>query len=131
LIVYFSNTSGFTDKFVRKLGLPAERIPLMTADAASYVAPAEFVLIVPTYGANGRDYVPKQVIKFLNRPENRGRLRGVIAAGNRNFLEDYARAGDIIAAKCNVPMLYRFELDGTTDDVDNIQKGLKLFWETK
>lgn len=131
MIVYFSNTSGFTEKFVRKLGLPAERIPLMTSEATNFEVDAEFVLVLPTYGANGRDFVPKQVIKFLNNPVNRALLRGVIAAGNRNFLADYCKAGDIIAAKCNVPLLYRFELDGTPDDVENTQKGLKLFWETK
>lgn len=131
MIVYFSNTSSFTEKLVRKLGLPAERIPLKTPEAQSFEVHTEFVLIFPTYGANGRDFVPKQVIKFLNNPLNRGLLRGVIGSGNRNFLEDYTRGADIVAAKCNVPLLYRFELDGTPDDVDNIQKGLKLFWETK
>jgi len=37
-------------------------------------------------------------------------LRGVIASGNRNFGEAYGRAGDVIARKCGVPWLYRFEL---------------------
>lgn len=131
MIVYFSNTSNFTEKLVRKLDLPAERIPLKTPEAAVFEVSAEFVLVLPTYGANGRDFVPKQVIKFLNNPTNRSLIRGVIATGNRNFLADYAKGGDIVAAKCNVPLLYRLELDGTPDDVDNIQKGLKLFWETK
>lgn len=131
MIVYFSNTSEFTEKLVNKLGLPALRIPLKTADAENFVVNEEYVLITPTYGANGRDFVPRQVVKFLKNTNNRGFLRGVIASGNRNFLEDYGKAGDIIAAKCNVPYLYRFELDGSTDDVQKIQKGLKNFWETR
>lgn len=131
MIVYFSNISEFTEKLVRKLDLPASRIPLKTSEAETFVVHEEFVLITPTYGANGRDFVPKQVVKFLNNANNRGLIRGVIASGNRNFLEDYAVAGEIIATKCQVPFLYRFELDGSTDDVDNIQKGLKQFWETK
>lgn len=131
MIVYFSNTSGFTDKLVEKLELPALRIPLKTAEAEIFEVYEEYVLITPTYGANGRDFVPRQVVKFLKNTNNRGLLRGVIASGNRNFLEDYGKAGSIIAAKCNVPYLYCFELDGSTDDVQKIQKGLKHFWETR
>jgi protein involved in ribonucleotide reduction len=127
VIVYFSNYSGFTDKFVMKLGLEAVRIPLKTVEAATFEVDTEFVLVTPTYGANGRDFVPKQVIKFLNNTKNRELLRGVIGSGNRNFLDDYAKAADVVSAKCHVPLLYRFELDGTPDDVDNILTGLKKF----
>lgn len=37
----------------------------------------------------------------------------MIAAGNRNFGDGWGRAGDVIAQKCAVPYLYRFELMGT------------------
>lgn len=90
----------------------------------------DFVLITPTYGANGRDFVPRQVIRFLNNIENRTHLIGVIASGNLNFLDDYARAGDVIAQKCQVPLLYRFELAGTPEDVEKVQEGLDIFCRT-
>ncbi|HBV5159227.1 TPA: class Ib ribonucleoside-diphosphate reductase assembly flavoprotein NrdI, partial [Klebsiella oxytoca] len=54
---------------------------------------------------------------------------GVIAAGNRNFGEAYGRAGDVIKHKCGVPYLYRFELMGTPQDVDNVRKGVSEFWQ--
>jgi protein involved in ribonucleotide reduction len=72
--------------------------------------------------------VPRQVIKFLNNEENRSLLRGVIGAGNTNFGETYCLAADVVAAKCSVPVLYRFELMGTSDDVDRVQQGLEEFW---
>ncbi len=72
--------------------------------------------------------MPKQVIRFLNDPGNRSLIRGVIAAGNTNFGTGYGLAGDVIAAKCHVPVLYRFELFGTPDDVDIVRRGLELFW---
>ena len=60
-----------------------------------------YVLVVPTYGGgDGQGAVPKQVIRFLNDPQNRSLIRGVIGAGNTNFGEAYGLAGDIIAAKC-------------------------------
>lgn len=40
--------------------------------------------------------VPRQAIRFLNDPHNRQLIRGVIAAGNRNFGEAYGQAGDVI-----------------------------------
>ncbi|BBI61258.1 hypothetical protein HSBAA_25640 [Vreelandella sulfidaeris] len=53
----------------------------------------------------------------------------MIAAGNTNFGDAYGLAGDIIAKKCHVPLLYRFELFGTDDDVANVRKGVEEFWK--
>ena len=55
----------------------------------------------------------------------------MIAGGNTNFGEAYGLAGDIIAAKCRVPMLYRFELFGTPEDVDAVNQGLDSFWHSQ
>ncbi len=125
-VVYFSSVSGNTHRFVDKLHLdrPALRIPLHARDEHLTVT-EPYVLIVPTYGGgNGAGAVPKQVIRFLNDPANRALVRGVVGAGNTNFGEHYALAGDIIAAKCQVPHLYRFELFGTPDDVRRVRDGL-------
>lgn len=34
-------------------------------------------------------------------------------------------AGDVISAKLNIPHLYRFELAGTTKDLQQVAEGLK------
>ncbi|MEK1897912.1 MAG: class Ib ribonucleoside-diphosphate reductase assembly flavoprotein NrdI [Rhizobium sp.] len=126
-IVYFSSRSENTHRFVTKLGLPAQRIPI--GGDASLAVSSPFVLIVPTYcGEGGKGAVPKEVIRFLNDAENRSNIRGVIAAGNSNFGATFGIAGDIISAKCQVPYLYRFELLGTVADVDNVRHGLERFW---
>ncbi len=128
-LVYFSSVSGNTHRFIQKLGLPAQRIPLYATEDP-LVVDEPFVLIVPTYGGGPETRaVPKQVIRFLNDERNRKHLRGVIAAGNTNFGEAYGIAGDIIARKCQVPHLYRFELFGTPDDVTAVQNGLEHFWK--
>ncbi|WP_307866481.1 class Ib ribonucleoside-diphosphate reductase assembly flavoprotein NrdI [Leucobacter chromiisoli] len=128
-LVYFSSASGNTHRFVQKLGQPAVRIPLYAKDEP-LVVDEPFVLIVPTYGGGPETRaVPKQVIRFLNDERNRKHLRGVIAAGNTNFGEAYGIAGDIIARKCRVPHLYRFELFGTEDDVNAVREGLEQFWK--
>ena len=128
-LVYFSTKSGNTHRFVEKLGFEATRLPLKQGESAPQVT-QPYILITPTYGGGETlGAVPKQVIHFLNDPHNRGLLRGVIAAGNTNFGDAYGLAGDIIAKKCHVPLLYRFELFGTDDDVANVRKGVEEFWK--
>lgn len=127
-LIYFSSTSENTARFVGKLGADAARIPLHAKDEP-LLAREPFVLVLPTYGGTGGEgSVPKQVIRFLNNPQNRSLLRGVIGAGNTNFGDNYCMAGDIIAKKCGVPHLYRFELMGTPEDVARVQQGLEEFW---
>jgi protein involved in ribonucleotide reduction len=127
-LVYFSSTSENTHRFVRKLGLPAQRIPLRPGEPPLEVT-EPYVLVVPTYGGgNLGGAVPKQVIRFLNEPRNRSLIRGVISAGNTNFGEAYCLAGDIVAAKCHVPHLYQFELMGTPDDVEAARERLHQLW---
>jgi protein involved in ribonucleotide reduction len=88
-----------------------------------------FVLVLPTYGGGeNKGAVPKPVIRFLNVEANRRLIRGVIAAGNTNFGTAFCIAGDIVASKCAVPLLYRFELLGTEEDVANVKEGLERFW---
>ena len=130
-VVDFSRVSGNPARFVEKLGRPASRIPLYATEPP-LVQDEPYVLIVPTYGGgDGKGAVPKQVIRFLNDEHNRSLIRGVIAAGNLNFGAGYCIAGDIIAAKCKVPYLYRFELMGTTEDVTRVREGLGQFWQQR
>ncbi|ELY6247518.1 class Ib ribonucleoside-diphosphate reductase assembly flavoprotein NrdI [Cronobacter universalis] len=127
-LIYFSSRSENTHRFIARLGLPAARIPL--EDRERLRANEPYILVVPTYGGGGTaGAVPRQVIQFLNDEHNRALLRGVIAAGNRNFGEGFCRAGDVIARKCQVPFLYRFELMGTGQDIDNVRKGVSEFWQ--
>ncbi|KML66290.1 class Ib ribonucleoside-diphosphate reductase assembly flavoprotein NrdI [Pectobacterium peruviense] len=128
-LVYFSSQSENTHRFISRVGLPALRIPIATERPALKVD-RPYILVVPSYGGGStKGAVPRQVIIFLNDPHNRAYLRGVIAAGNTNFGAAYCIAGDIIAQKCQVPYLYRFELLGTAEDVANVRKGVTEFWQ--
>jgi protein involved in ribonucleotide reduction len=127
-LVYFSSVSGNTHRFVEKLGLPADRIPLHKWQPR-LKATEPYVLVLPTYGGGTEGgAVPKQVISFLNDEHNRSLIRGVISAGNTNFGEAFCKAGDIVSRKCGVPHLYKFEVFGTSDDVTAVHDGLEAFW---
>lgn len=133
-VVYFSSASENTVRFVESChfeedGIATYRIPLRAKEPELNVH-EPYVLIVPTYGGgNPKKAVPIQVKKFLNNPENRSYIRGVIASGNTNFSEAYCAAGDIVAAKCHVPYLYRFELLGTSEDHKRVREGVREFFK--
>ena len=127
-LIYFSNVSENTHIFVSRLEMDSIRIPVLYSGETLAVEP--FVLIVPTYGSGkgAKDYVPKQVKKFLKNEENSSLLRGVISSGNTNFGEEFALAGNIISRRFDVPFLYRFEISGMPGDKEAITDGLKNFW---
>ncbi|MGN3436678.1 class Ib ribonucleoside-diphosphate reductase assembly flavoprotein NrdI [Proteus penneri] len=126
-LIYFSSRSENCHRFVQKLNLKATRI----FEDETLLATQPFVLLCPTYGGGStKGAVPKAVIQFLNIYENRQLIRGVIASGNTNFGTAYGLTGDIIAQKCQIPFLYRFELLGTPEDVNRVKTGLSAFWSS-
>lgn len=128
LIVYFSSISGNTHKFVEKIRARRLRLPLRTGED-TLILDEPFVLIVPTYGKpEGAGNVPPQVVKFLNVEQNRNHMLGVIGSGNTNFGPLFGIAADIVAKKCDVPVLFKFELMGTDSDVEKVNEGLEAFW---
>ena len=128
-IVYFSNYSGNTKRFVERLNEnDAIRIPIDGSDRGITVD-RPYVLLVPTYGGGeGRAAIPRQVRAFLNVRENRALLRGVIGFGNTNFGEHFCRAADLISAKTGVPVIARVEIFGTEDDVKTVKERLNLLY---
>ena len=128
-IVYFSNYSGNTKRFVERLNEnDAIRIPIDRSDRGITVD-RPYVLLVPTYGGGeGRAAIPRQVRSFLNVRENRALLRGVIGFGNTNFGEHFCKAADLISAKTGVPVIARVEIFGTEDDVNKVKERLTLLY---
>jgi protein involved in ribonucleotide reduction len=128
-ILYFSNYSENTKRFVEKLDISATRIPIKWNKDQPILATKDYVLCVPTYGGgNERSAIPKQVREFLNIPENRERLRGVIGFGNTNFGEHFCIAADMISQKTGVPVIAKVEIFGTDDDVNKVKERLGLLY---
>jgi len=128
-IVYFSNYSGNTKRFVERLDdNNAIRIPI-AGSGGDLTVNQPYVLLVPTYGGGeGRAAIPRQVRLFLNVKENRKLLKGVIGFGNRNFGEHFCKAADLISAKTGVPVIARVEIFGTQDDVNKVKERLTLLY---
>jgi len=128
-LVYFSNYSGNTKRFVERITDNAFRIPIDYGNSGDVVMDREYVLFVPTYGGGSeKSAIPRQVRRFLNVPGNRDFLRGVVGLGNTNFGQHYCKAADIIAEKTGVPIIGRVEIFGTEEDVDKIKERLEILY---
>jgi protein involved in ribonucleotide reduction len=122
-LVYFSNYSGNTKRFVEKLKTDATRIPIKEETP---LMNESYVLCVPTYGAGSdNSTVPKQVVAFLNIVENRKNLIGIIGFGNTNFGNHFCKAARIISQKTGKPILDKIEIFGIPEDVIRVQEILE------
>lgn len=131
-VVYFSNYSGNTKRFVEKLNGTNIRIPIDTNSSGDLVVDNEFVLFVPTYGGGSeKSAIPKQVRRFLNIQQNRDLLRGVVGFGNTNFGEHFCKAADIISRKTGVPVVARVEIFGTEEDLDKVKERMRMLYDNE
>ncbi|KRT93759.1 class Ib ribonucleoside-diphosphate reductase assembly flavoprotein NrdI [Bacillus glycinifermentans] len=105
LIAYYS-LAGNVRRFVSKTGLPAVEIK------SDLMLTEPFVLVTGTYGFG---QVAGTVWDFL--ADNGDLMTGVAASGNKNWGGNFAKAADLIAEEYGVPIVHKFELAGTTEDV--------------
>lgn len=118
-VFYWSSATDNTHKFAQRLEAMGHTILRIPNQDPMPLAARPFVLITPTYSdGEGRGAVPKPIIKFLNIPQNRGWLRGVVGGGNRNFGRTYVLGAKEVARRCAVPLLSDFELSGTDSEAN-------------
>lgn len=131
--IYFSNYSENTHRFVQKLGIDAQRIPLKWDATNPLVAEQPYVLFVPTYGGGSNSAtVPPQVKKFLAVERNRELLVGVIGLGNTNFGNHFCRAAYLISEKVGVPIIDKVEVFGTPEDVQRVKRKMEeISWNER
>ncbi len=112
-IIYVSRT-GNVRTFIEKLGIEAEEATAHLTCDVPYV----FVTYTDGYGD-----VPMEAEDFLST--NGDYIQGVIVSGDKGYDTAYCVAGDTIANDYNVPCLYKFENDGTEEDVAQVKSILE------
>lgn len=124
LVVYTSSKTENTHRFVGKLGL--SNTLRLEKGVLPPLVQEKFILICPSYGGGAvKGSIPPEVYDLLNVRSNRENLIGVIGAGNTNFGNAYCQGAQMVADKCNVPLLYKFELMGSITDVNNVKRGVE------
>ena len=122
IIYYWSSNSGGTRRVAESLKTTTQPIhEVETVDRP-------FIALFPTYDQPRGGFIPVPVERFLDAHQHN--LVGVIASGNRNFSHNYCAGGIEASKKYGVPVLYRIEIMGTTEDYDVIDNGIKQHWNT-
>jgi len=106
MIIAYHSLTGNVKRFLDRCEFAFVNI----ADVSTLDEP--FIIVTNTIGFG---QVPGPVSDFLNR--NRERLVGVAASGNRNWGANFAKAADLISLQYGVPIVHKFELSGTEEDV--------------
>ena len=65
------------------------------------------------------------VFEFLEVPGNVDLCRGIIGSGNRNFAQLYLGTAKELSEKYDLDILYDYEMNGTSVDVEAVHDILK------
>ena len=112
-VVYFSFT-GNVRRFIQRTELE-DTLEITQANCTDRIdEPYIFVT-----GTIGFGELPEPVQSFLNH--NSEHLEAVAASGNRNWGQNFAKAGITISEDYQVPLLMKFEVQGTNSDVEEFK----------
>jgi protein involved in ribonucleotide reduction len=114
-IVYASRT-GNVQSFVDKLGMS----DTLQIENGNETVNEKYVLITYT---DGYGDLPEEVENFLEK--NANNIVGVAASGDLGYGEAYCLSADVVANTYGVPIMAKFEADGSTEDVQNFIKELE------
>lgn len=109
MLIAYSSMTGNVRRFISRLSFPTVNLKEIEQIDEPYV------LVTYTFHFGN---VPQEVNAFLDKhASNRHNLAGVAASGNRNWGSLFARSADVIATKFQVPILHKFELAGSEEDI--------------
>ena len=108
-VVYFS-FSGNVRRFIKRAEI--DDTLEITLDNCTEPVNEPYILVTGTIGFGE---VPQPVQSFLE--VNHAQLQAVAASGNRNWGQNFAKAGRTISEDYDVPLLMKFEVQGTNNDV--------------
>jgi protein involved in ribonucleotide reduction len=117
--VYYDSLTGNVRRFVERL--PFEAVSIAEVEEVS----SPFILVTYTTGFGN---VPTSTAEFLRKHGDK--LIGVASSGNRNWGNNFGKAADKIAQQYNVPILLKFELSGTNDDIKTLTERVAILWQS-
>lgn len=114
-IVYHSLT-GNTERFLQKVSYDK----LLKLETGQEIVDYKFIL--STYTTKSGE-VPSIISLFMNN--NHNNCIGMLGNGNKNWGSNYCKAVDILSNLYNIPILLKYEMSGTYEDVINFNRLLR------
>ncbi|ATX85275.1 class Ib ribonucleoside-diphosphate reductase assembly flavoprotein NrdI [Bacillus velezensis] len=109
------NVKRFAQALQRELNLDIIEI------ADGLIVDEEFIHITYTIGFGE---VPERTLNFIIK--NKNNIKGVAVSGNKVWGDNYGLAGDKLSAMFHVPLLLKFEISGTKQDLQKINREVQL-----
>ena len=119
MIITYESKTGNVRRFVKALQQELDIESIEITDDT--IITQEFIHITYTIGFGE---VPERTLNFINK--NKNKIRGVAVSGNKVWGDNYGLAGDKLSAKFHIPLLLKFELSGTKQDLQKIIREVQL-----
>ncbi|MCF7606550.1 class Ib ribonucleoside-diphosphate reductase assembly flavoprotein NrdI [Bacillus subtilis] len=119
MIITYESKTGNVRRFVKALQQELDIESIEITDDTIIIQ--EFIHITYTIGFGE---VPERTLNFINN--NKNKIRGVAVSGNKVWGDNYGLAGDKLSAKFHIPLLLKFELSGTKQDLQKIIQEVQL-----
>ncbi|MGJ3548691.1 class Ib ribonucleoside-diphosphate reductase assembly flavoprotein NrdI [Bacillus subtilis] len=119
MIITYESKTGNVRRFVKALQQEFDVEAIEITDDT--IINQEFIHITYTIGFGE---VPERTLNFIKK--NKNKIRGVAVSGNKVWGDNYGLAGDKLSAKFHIPLLLKFELSGTKQDLQKIIQEVKL-----
>ena len=109
--IYYDSKTGNVERFMQKIaeltGWTTHKVqPGMAVEQAGHL-----VTFTTRFGE-----IPETTRNFLQQASPY--ILSVSSSGNRNWGQNFAVAGDKIAAEYGIPLALKFELSGTNEDIN-------------
>ncbi|MED3629090.1 class Ib ribonucleoside-diphosphate reductase assembly flavoprotein NrdI [Bacillus subtilis] len=119
MIITYESKTGNVRRFVKALQQELDIEAIEITDDT--IINQEFIHITYTIGFGE---VPERTLNFIKK--NKNKIRGVAVSGNKVWGDNYGLAGDKLSAMFHVPLLLKFELSGTKQDLQKIIQEVQL-----
>ncbi|MGG4031740.1 class Ib ribonucleoside-diphosphate reductase assembly flavoprotein NrdI [Bacillus subtilis] len=119
MIITYESKTGNVRRFVKALQQELDIESIEITDDT--IITQEFIHITYTIGFGE---VPERTLNFIKK--NKNKIRGVAVSGNKVWGDNYGLAGDKLSAKFHTPLLLKFELSGTKQDLQKIIQEVQL-----
>lgn len=117
MIIYFDSLTGMVKNFSERLGYETRNV----RDLDLNNIPDDMFLITRSYGFGK---VPDSTLEFLNALVDSNKLtnlKGVAVSGNKNWGNNFGKAGEIIEQDFGIPLILKFEGKGFEKDVELVK----------
>ncbi|WP_150132540.1 class Ib ribonucleoside-diphosphate reductase assembly flavoprotein NrdI [Bacillus subtilis] len=119
MIITYESKTGNVRRFVKALQQELDIEAIEITDDT--IITQEFIHITYTIGFGE---VPERTLNFIKK--NKNKIRGVVVSGNKVWGDNYGLAGEKLSAKFHIPLLLKFELSGTKQDLQKLIQEVQL-----